>query len=39
MGTTDAFGIDDLAAIDALRRRLAEELSLSTICPTCMPTP
>jgi glutamate/tyrosine decarboxylase-like PLP-dependent enzyme len=28
MGTTDAFGIDDLAAIDRLRRRLAEELSL-----------
>jgi glutamate/tyrosine decarboxylase-like PLP-dependent enzyme len=28
MGTTDAFGIDDLAAVDRLRRRLAEELSL-----------
>ncbi|MEX0679670.1 MAG: pyridoxal-dependent decarboxylase, partial [Pirellulales bacterium] len=28
MGTTDAFGIDDLAAIDQLRRRLAEEHSL-----------
>ncbi len=28
MGTTDAFGIDDLEAIDALRRRLADELSL-----------
>jgi L-2,4-diaminobutyrate decarboxylase len=29
MGTTDAFGIDDLAAIDRLRRRLATELSLT----------
>jgi len=28
MGSTDAFGIDDLQAIDALRRRLAEEFSL-----------
>ncbi len=28
MGTTDAFGIDDLRAVDALRRRLADELSL-----------
>jgi glutamate/tyrosine decarboxylase-like PLP-dependent enzyme len=28
MGTTDAFGIDDLAVIDALRRRLAEEHKL-----------
>jgi len=29
MGTTDAFGIDDLAGIDALRRRMADEFSLS----------
>ncbi len=29
MGTTDAFGIDDLEAIDRVRRRLAEEFSLS----------
>ena len=29
MGTTDAFGIDDLQAIDALRRKLAREFSLS----------
>jgi L-2,4-diaminobutyrate decarboxylase len=28
MGTTDAFGIDNLEAIDPLRRRLAEELKL-----------
>lgn len=28
MGTTDAFGIDDLRAIDALRRRLAEQYKL-----------
>lgn len=28
MGTTDAFGIDDLRAIDGLRRRLADEFSL-----------
>jgi L-2,4-diaminobutyrate decarboxylase len=28
MGSTDAFGLDDLQAIDALRRRLASELSL-----------
>lgn len=28
MGSTDAFGLDDLAAIDALRRRLADELAL-----------
>ncbi len=28
MGSTDAFGIDDLRAIDALRRRLADELAL-----------
>jgi glutamate/tyrosine decarboxylase-like PLP-dependent enzyme len=28
MGTTDAFGIDDLAAIDRLRRWLAQELKL-----------
>ena len=28
MGSTDAFGIDDLRAIDALRRRLADEFSL-----------
>lgn len=28
MGTTDAFGIDDLRAIDALRRRLVEEFGL-----------
>jgi glutamate/tyrosine decarboxylase-like PLP-dependent enzyme len=29
MGTTDAFGIDDLAAIHALRERLVEEYQLS----------
>jgi glutamate/tyrosine decarboxylase-like PLP-dependent enzyme len=29
MGSTDAFGIDDLAAIDAMRRRLAAEFSLT----------
>ena len=29
MGTTDAFGIDDLRAIDAVRRRLADEFKLS----------
>ncbi len=28
MGSTDAFGVDDLQAIDALRRRLAQEFSL-----------
>ncbi|HEX3726552.1 MAG TPA: pyridoxal-dependent decarboxylase, partial [Pirellulales bacterium] len=28
MGSTDAFGIDDLRAIDDLRRRLADEFSL-----------
>ncbi len=28
MGTTDAFGIDDLRAVDALRRKLAAEFSL-----------
>lgn len=28
MGSTDAFGIDDLRAIDALRRRLVEKFSL-----------
>lgn len=28
MGSTDAFGIDDLRAIDLLRRRLADEFSL-----------
>jgi L-2,4-diaminobutyrate decarboxylase len=28
MGSTDAFGIDDLGAIDALRRRLVSEFSL-----------
>jgi L-2,4-diaminobutyrate decarboxylase len=28
MGSTDAFGIDDLAAIDAIRRRLAAEHAL-----------
>jgi L-2,4-diaminobutyrate decarboxylase len=28
MGTTDAFGIDDLRAIDAVRRRLADEFKL-----------
>jgi glutamate/tyrosine decarboxylase-like PLP-dependent enzyme len=31
MGTTDAFGIDDLRAIDAMRRRLAAEFSLPTL--------
>ncbi len=29
MGSTDAFGIDDLQAIDAMRRKLAREFSLS----------
>jgi glutamate/tyrosine decarboxylase-like PLP-dependent enzyme len=29
MGTTDAFGIDDLRAMDALRRRWVDEFSLS----------
>jgi len=29
MGTTDAFGIDDLRAIDAIRRRLAEKHALA----------
>ncbi len=29
MGTTDAFGIDDLRAIDELRRRMADEFSLA----------
>lgn len=28
MGSTDAFGIDDLQAVDAVRRRLAEEFAL-----------
>jgi L-2,4-diaminobutyrate decarboxylase len=28
LGTTDAFGIDDLEAIDAMRRRLVDEFSL-----------
>ena len=28
MGSTDAFGIDDLAAVDAIRRRLAAEYAL-----------
>ena len=28
MGSTDAFGVDDLREIDALRRRLAQEFSL-----------
>jgi glutamate/tyrosine decarboxylase-like PLP-dependent enzyme len=28
MGTTDAFGIDDIRAIDEMRRRLAEEFAL-----------
>jgi L-2,4-diaminobutyrate decarboxylase len=32
MGTTDAFGIDDLAAIHALRERLVDELALD-YCP------
>lgn len=31
MGTTDAFGIDDLRAIDELRRRLAAEYSLERL--------
>lgn len=31
MGTTDAFGIDDLKAIDALRRKLAEEFGLAQL--------
>jgi glutamate/tyrosine decarboxylase-like PLP-dependent enzyme len=31
MGSTDAFGIDDLRSIDALRRALADEYSLSYI--------
>src|SRR5262249_31438301 len=28
MGSTDAFGVDDLRAMDAVRRRLAEEFAL-----------
>ncbi len=32
MGTTDAFGIDDLAAIHALRQRLVDEFKLSYGC-------
>jgi len=31
LGTTDAFGIDDLEAIDALRHRLVDEFSLSYV--------
>ncbi len=31
MGSTDAFGLDDLRAVDALRRRLAEEYALPYI--------
>ena len=31
LGTTDAFGIDDLEAIDALRQRLVDEFSLSYV--------
>ncbi|HEX4143750.1 MAG TPA: pyridoxal-dependent decarboxylase, partial [Pirellulales bacterium] len=31
LGTTDAFGIDDLEAIDAMRQRLVEEFSLSYV--------
>ena len=31
LGTTDAFGIDDLEAIDGVRRRLAEEFSLAEL--------
>ncbi len=37
MGSTDAFGIDDLAAIHAVRDRLVEQFSW-TIVRTCMPT-
>jgi glutamate/tyrosine decarboxylase-like PLP-dependent enzyme len=31
LGTTDAFGIDDLEAIDSLRQRLVDEFSLSYV--------
>jgi len=31
MGTTDAFGIDDLRAIDAMRHRLAKEFALPAV--------
>ena len=31
MGSTDAFGIDDLRAIDAMRRRLVDEFSLDYV--------
>ena len=38
MGTTDAFGIDDLAGIYALRQRLVDDYQLP-YSPTFMPTP